>query len=220
VRLGATLALVLISACAGAALPSAASDAPDGHEFGPWIELFDGQALGPLEPTAFGGQGQVRVQGGALILPFGSPLTGVTYSGVFPTSDYELECRAARLSGTDFFCALTFPVHEQHATLVLGGWGGALTGLSCVDGEDASSNGTRRFVHFEAGRDYLVRVQLGRGRLRCFLDGELIVDLETAAHVFSLRPEVELNRPLGLATYLTTGRIRVLRYRRITSAPG
>jgi hypothetical protein len=161
----------------------------------------------------------VHVEDGALILPFGSPLTGVTYPGAFPTRDYELECAAARLSGSDFFCGLTFPVQDQHATLVLGGWGGTLTGLSCVDGEDASSNPTRRFVHFETGRDYHIRIRVGGGRLRCFLDEELIVDLALAAHDFSLRPEVQLNRPLGLSTFLTTGRVSALRYRRLKPGP-
>jgi len=56
--------------------------------------------------------------------------------------------------------------------------------------------------------------------LRCFLDEELIVDLILAEHEFSLRPEVELTRPLGLSTYLTTGRISALRYRRLTRGPG
>jgi len=61
---------------------------------------------------------------------------------------------------------------------------------------------------------------VGSGRLRCFLDEELIVDLILAEHEFSLRPEVELTRPLGLSTYLTTGRISALRYRRLTRGPG
>jgi len=158
------------------------------------------------------------MQEGALLLPFGSPLTGVTYRGKFPTDGYEIEFLAARLSGTDFFCALTFPVLEQHATLVLGGWGGSLTGISCVDGEDASSNTTRQFRHYETGREYRVRVQLADGRLQCFVDNERIADLEGAAHRFSLRPEVELSRPLGLASYMTTGRIRGLRFRRVVLA--
>jgi hypothetical protein len=88
-----------------------------------------------------------------------------------------------------------------------------------VDGEDASNNPTRRFVHFETGRDYRIRVRVGGGRLRCFLDEELIVNLALAAHDFSLRPEVQLTRPLGLSTFLTTGRISALRYRRLKPGP-
>jgi len=220
VRLGPHFALILVAACAGSPEPAAVPLTGDGLHSGPWTDLFDGKGLGSLVPTSFGGEGEVRVEDGALILPFGSPLTGVTYTGAFPTRDYEIECRAARLSGSDFFCALTFPVKDQHASLVLGGWGGTLTGLSCVDGADAADNPTRRFLHFETGRDYLLRIRVGSGRLRCFLDEELIVDLILAEHEFSLRPEVELTRPLGLSTYLTTGRVSVLRYRRLTRDPG
>ena len=219
-RLGPHFALILIAACAASPEPTVLPPTGGSPQSGTWTDLFDGQGLGGLVPTSFGGEGEVRVEDGALILPFGSPLTGVTYAGAFPTSDYEIECRAARLSGADLFCALTFPVKEQHATLVLGGWGGTLTGLSCVDGADASDNPTRRFLHFETGRDYLLRIRVGSGRLRCFLDEELIVDLILAEHEFSLRPEVELTRPLGLSTYLTTGRISALRYRRLTRGPG
>lgn len=218
-RLGPLTALTLVAACAGTPEPSVVSATRDGLHPGPWTDLFDGQGLGTLVSISFGGEGEVRVEDGALILPFGSPLTGVTYPGAFPTRDYELECRAARLSGSDFFCGLTFPVQDQHATLVLGGWGGTLTGLSCVDGEDASNNSTRRFVHFETGRDYLIRIRVGGGRLRCFLEDELIVDLVLDDHEFSLRPEVQLTRPLGLSTFLTTGRVSALRYRRLKPGP-
>jgi hypothetical protein len=74
-------------------------------------------------------------------------------------------------------------------------------------------------VHFETGRDYRIRIRVAGGRLRCFLDEELIVDLVLAAHEFSLRPEVELTRPLGLSTYLTTSRVSALRYRRLKPGP-
>ena len=218
-RLGPLVVLTLAAACAGSPEPSVVSLTGDGLHPGPWTDLFDGRGLGGLVPTSFGGEGEVRVEDGALILPFGSPLTGVTYPGAFPTRDYELECRAARLSGSDFFCGLTFPVQDQHATLVLGGWGGTLTGLSCVDGEDASNNPTRRFVHFETGRDYRLRIRVAGGNLRCFLEDELIVDLVLDDHEFSLRPEVELTRPLGLSTFLTTGRVSALRYRRLKPDP-
>ncbi|MDP6939338.1 MAG: DUF1080 domain-containing protein [Planctomycetota bacterium] len=218
-RLEPLAALALVAACAGSPEPSVVPLTEDDLRPGPWTQLFDGRGLGALVPTSFGGEGEVHVEDGALVLPFGSPLTGVTYPGAFPTRDYELECAAARLSGSDFFCGLTFPVQDQHATLVLGGWGGTLTGLSCVDGEDASNNPTRRFVHFETGRDYRIRVRVGGGRLRCFLDEELIVNLALAAHDFSLRPEVQLTRPLGLSTFLTTGRISALRYRRLKPGP-
>ena len=50
-------------------------------------------------------------------------------------------------------------------------------------------------------------------------EDELIVDLVLDDHEFSLRPEVELTRPLGLSTFLTTGRVSALRYRRLKPGP-
>ena len=117
--------LPLLLLCAACAAPPAAA---------PWTDCFDGRSLASWEVTDFGGQGPVAVQGGSLELGFGSPLTGVTFTGTPPAGSYELEVCAARLEGRDFFCGLTFPVRDGHLTLVLGGWGGSLVGLSSLDG--------------------------------------------------------------------------------------
>ena len=78
------------------------------------------------------------------MLDFGSSMTGVTYQGKdLPRTDYEIRLEAQRIDGTDFFCGLTFPVHDAHLSLIVGGWGGSLVGLSSLDGKDASRNETR-----------------------------------------------------------------------------
>lgn len=176
---------------------------------GPWQPLLPGE----LETAPFGGGGEVLVEEGALTLGMGSPLTGVTWSAPVPSGDYELAFTATKVFGNDFFVGLTFPVDDSHMTLVLGGWGGALCGLSCIDGEDASGNETKFFEAFEDGRDYDVRVEV-RGRVvRTWIDELLVVDVDTTGRAIGLRTEVELSAPLGLATFLTRARYRDLRWR-------
>ena len=114
-----------------------------------WQSLFDGKSLTGWTPTEFGGEGDVYVEDGQLMLDFGSSMTGVTYHGKnVPRGNYELRLEAQRLDGTDFFCGLTFPVGDAHLTLIVGGWGGSLVGLSSLDGKDASDNETRRSMAF------------------------------------------------------------------------
>lgn len=179
----------------------------------PWVALFDGESLDGWQATNFGGEGPIVVADGALELDFGSPLTGLTWTGTPPAGDYDLEVVAARVDGTDFFCGLTFPVRDAHLTLVLGGWGGSLCGLSSLDGEDAANNDSQRLFRFENGRDYRVQVQVRRDVVDVLLDDAPFLHVPIAGRALSLRPEVELSRPLGLASFSTRSRVRTLRWR-------
>jgi hypothetical protein len=176
---------------------------------GAWQPLLEGQ----WTSTPFGGGGEVHGDGESLTLEPGDPLTGVTWQAPLPEGDYELSLIAARLQGTDFFVGLTFPVDDAHLTLVLGGWGGALCGLSCLDGDDASSNESKFFEGFEDGRDYEVRLEVRGRRVRAWIDGRRVVDVDTTGRVIGLRTEVEACAPLGLASFLTQARYRELRWR-------
>ncbi len=178
---------------------------------GPWHELFEGD----WHTTPFGGQGVQSYAEGTLILEPGEPLTGITWSSPLPPRNYEIELLAARLAGSDFFLGLTFPVEEEFLTLILGGWGGALCGLSCLDGEDAAHNETKFFMGFEEGRDYRVRLKVDAGEVRVWIEGERVIDVETRGRELSLRPEVEASAPLGVATFQTRGRIQGLRWREL-----
>jgi hypothetical protein len=198
--------LALLSAAA----LGACSAAPEAE---PWRELFDGRTLTGWASTAFGGEGEVHVVDGGLVLEQGSPLTGVTWAGEPPTGDYELEVVASRLLGSDFFCGLTFPVGDAHLTLVLGGWGGAVCGLSCLDGLDAAQNETRRTRSFPLGRDVTARLVVRRDAVEVFLDRARLLAVDLRGRAMSLRPEVALSRPLGIATFATVGRISALRWR-------
>ncbi|KAA3608709.1 MAG: DUF1080 domain-containing protein [Planctomycetota bacterium] len=184
----------------------------------PWQELFDGKQLAPWQATAFGGEAEVRIENGRLLLPFGFPLTGITWQGEPPFRlDYELELVAARLDGSDFFCGLTFPVGEEFLTLILGGWGGATCGLSCLDGEDASANESVRYRRFETGKDYRIRIQVRRHRIQVWLDDEAFLDQDLSGRRLSLRPEVSLSRPLGIASFATSTSLASIRWRPLGS---
>jgi hypothetical protein len=179
----------------------------------PWRELFDGRSLGEFVVTDFGGQGEIAVRQGLLRLGFGSPLTGVTWTGALPGAEYELEVTAAREQGHDFFCGVTFPVGDQHLTLVLGGWGGAVCGLSSLDGLDAAHNETRTARSFETGRDYTVRIVVTARRVEATVDGEPLAAVDWTERACSVRPEVLLSRPLGIACYATEATVRSCRWR-------
>jgi hypothetical protein len=184
----------------------------------PWRDLLAAPGTSWIE-TSFGGEGEVTIDDDGLVLGFGSPLTGVHWIGAaLPTTDYELEVTAARLEGSDFFCGLTFPVNESHLTLILGGWGGSLTGLSSLNGMDAFENGTASYVNYETGRPYTARVRVEGARVRTWLgvvDGEPLHDIDTSRRVPSLRVEVLASRPLGITAYSTRARIHRLLFRRI-----
>jgi hypothetical protein len=203
----ATALFLLLGACA--AVP-----APDGEpRAAGWRPLFDGHSLHGFASSGFGGDGDIAVVDGALCLEMGSPLTGVTWQGEPPAGDYELEVTARRVDGTDFFCGLTFPVGEQFLTLVLGGWGGAVCGLSSIDGQDAWNNATCTSRRFETGVDYTVRLTVTPARVVATLDGAPLVAADIAGCEISLRPEVWRSRPLGICAFATRAAIRVLRWR-------
>ena len=56
-------------------------------------------------------------------------MTGITWTGDFPTSGYEIRFEAARLEGKDFFAAIIFPVKDSHCSWINGGWDGTVVGL-------------------------------------------------------------------------------------------
>lgn len=180
-----------------------------------WTSLFDGKSLGAWKSTPFGGEGEVSVSDAAIRIDRGSDMTGITWTGDFPKQGYEIALEARRVDGSDFFCGVTFPVGDDPCSLILGGWGGSVVGLSSIDGEDAARNDTTQLIEFENGRWYAVRVRVTPERIECDLDGKRIVDQPLKDHTLSIRPEVEASRPLGIATYATVGEVRGIRFRKI-----
>ena len=178
-----------------------------------WRDLFDGKTLDGWKITNFGGEGEVHVEDGAIQMDFGSSLTGVNYTRELPRNNYEVQLEAMRVDGTDFFCALTFPVQQRFCSFVVGGWGGGVVGLSSIDGKDASENDTTRFMSFESGRWYRIRVRVTSDRIQAWIDDESIVDQPIVGREVSTRSEVNLSRPLGVSAWETRAALRSVRVR-------
>ena len=153
-----------------------------------WESLFDGKSLGKWKKTEFGGEGDVTIENGEIVMAAGHDMTGITWTGDVPTENFEIEVKARRLSGNDFFCGLTFPVGKTHCSFIAGGWAGAVCGLSTLDGEDASENDTMRIRDFETARWYTVRVRVTVDRIQAWIDDEVFADVKTAGRRIGIRP--------------------------------
>jgi hypothetical protein len=185
----------------------------------PAKSLFDGKTLQGWKTTAFGGEGEVEVKDGKIILAAGNPMTGITYAGEVPKREYEISLEAMRVEGSDFFCALTFPVGDDPCTFVVGGWGGGVVGLSNLDGFDASENETTRYQEFSSNRWYAIRVRVTRDKIEAWIDKTQMVDVDIKDRKISIRPEVELSRPLGISSYSTTAALRSIQVRPLAAKP-
>ncbi|MGD9721199.1 MAG: DUF1080 domain-containing protein [Pirellulales bacterium] len=175
--------------------------------------LFDGRTLGEWKKTAFGGEGDVAVKDGAIIIDPGNPMSGITWSGKYPKMDYEISLEAQRVTGSDFFCGLTFPVGDGPCSFICGGWGGGVVGLSSLDGSDASENETTSYQEFENGRWYKIRVRVTKGKIQAWIDDKQRVDVDTEGKRIGIRLEIDASRPLGIATYNTEAALRKIEIR-------
>ncbi len=181
------------------------------------VALFDGRTLKGWREVNFIGKAAVLIkEGGVLELGMGEMLTGLVCTNPPARMSYEITLEARRTLGSDFFCGLTFPVASNSVTLVVGGWGGSVVGLSSIDGLDASENATSRMIDFAQNRWYRIRVRVVPGQILAWLDDQEIVKLETADHRLGMRPgDIEMCVPLGLATWQTRGEIRNIRLKRL-----
>jgi len=181
-----------------------------------WQPLFDGKSLTNWQSTKFGGEGDVKVENGQIILETGKTLTGITWSGgELPKTNYEIAMQGMRVAGHDFFAGITFPVGESFCSLILGGWGGSVVGLSSINFLDASENETSQSMEFENGRWYTVRIRVTPEKIQAWLDDRQIIDQALKDNKISVRIEVEPSKPLGIATWKTTGALRDIKLRRL-----
>ena len=219
-----TLSFLLLCLCATCGTPSSPDPGsptpvspPVGSAPSPgaegWIPLFNGKDLDGWEITNFGGEGTVHVLDGIIRLEMGNPLTGIHWVRDFPRDRYEISLEAMKVLGNDFFCGLTFPVGKGHASLILGGWGGGVTGLSCINGKDASENETTLYRSYQRGRWYHVRVRVDEQQVRAWVDEEKVVDVPREGRIFSVRAELRRSCPVGVANYLTVSCLRNIRRR-------
>jgi len=185
-----------------------------------WESLFDGKTLGKWKKTKFGGEGEVGVKDGAIFLEMGNDLTGIHWpmDAPYHKMNYEIELEGQRFEGGDFFVGLTFPVNDKNASLICGGWGGTVVGISSLDGFDASENETAVYKDFKPKVWYRFRLRVTEKRIEAWIDNELMVEADIEGRKISVRPEVELSIPLGFCTWRTTGVLRNIRVRKLTEA--
>ncbi len=182
------------------------------------LELFNGKDLQGwqiADQNDFERHGKVEVKDGNLLLNKGNPMTGITFAGEPPRSNYELTVEAKRIEGGDFFCGITFPVEKSYCSLIIGGWGGGVTGLSNVNNMAAVENETTGFSDFENDRWYPIRLRVTTKKIEVWVADDQIIDLDTEGRKFSIWWEQEPLRPLGFATWHTGGALRKIRVKRL-----
>ncbi len=181
------------------------------------ISLFDGETLDGWEVIEFGGEGDIEVVDGAIQMMSGDPLTGICIAeGTdLPTANYEVSLEGMKLEGSDFFCAITFPVNETFCTMVVGGWGGNLIGLSNLDGQDASSNGTKVTRKFAKNQWYAIRIQVLPDRITAWIDDEKLIDESIVDREVSIRNDVITTTPLGITNFISVSSLRNIKIRKL-----
>ena len=210
-----TLALTFIAGCCvDPPLPPKPAAPPkiDKLAEGQRAVLFNGKDLTGWtvvkDDIFYNATGKVYVKDGSIILEDGKELTGIVWAGKPLRDNYRITLQGKRVEGSDFFCGLTFPIRKGHATLILGGWGGSVVGISNIDDMTAVDGPTTQSIEFKQNRWYDIEVEVAENQITVALDDKVIIEHEIGDHRFDVWPQMEPLRPLGLATYLTKGAIR------------
>ncbi len=182
------------------------------------IPLFNGKDLTgwrTAETGDFAAHGKIYVDGGRIVLEQGQPMTGIAWAGDFPKSNYEVGLDAVRVDGYDFFCGMTFPAAESHCTLIVGGWGGMVVGLSNVDDMNASENQTTLGMNFDKNRWYKIRLRVSDERIEVWIDDKRVISQPREGHTFGVWDVQNPLKPFGVATWNTSGALRNFTLRRL-----
>jgi hypothetical protein len=215
-KYAAFLGLVVLATSFAFSNSGGAGEKKPASEKDGWRSLFDGKTLAGWKSTNFGGEAEVEVKDGAIIMDMGNDMTGVTFTGKdFPKMNYEFTIEGKRLKGNDFFCTCTFPFGDSHCSLVTGGWGGAVVGISSLDMQDASENETTSIQNFKDDTWYKFRVRVTKERIQAWIDEKNVVDVSTKDRKVTTRVECDLSKPFGIATWRTTGAVRNIQVREL-----
>jgi len=176
------------------------------------------EAAGWVE-SDFDGKGEVKIENETAILGKGNDMTGIRWTGPLAKMNYEISLEAKRVEGSDFFCGLTFPYGDAPCSFIVGGWGGTVVGISSLDYQDAYNNETCQFRKFEPNKWYTIRVRVTPHWIQAWIDDDQLVKVKTTEREIGIRSEVEKSRPLGIATWRTTGAIRNVNLNVYTTPP-
>jgi len=196
-------------------VPGAGNDSDPEKES---ISLFDGKSLSGWETIEFGGEEEIEVVAGEIQMGGGEALTGIGIDRDIevPKINYEISLNAKRRDGNDFFCGLTFPVEDSHCTLVVGGWGGGVVGISNIDDRDASENETTVYKKFETEKWYPVRVRVTAEKITCWIGEEKLIDQSIVGRKISLRGgQMSLTTPIGICNFGTASSIKDIRIKKL-----
>src|SRR5688572_30501203 len=184
-----------------------------------WKKLFDGKTMKNWKSSDYVGGGKVYVKDGAIVVEKGNRMTGVTYAAKdFPKTNYEVQFEAKKVDGNDFFATTTFPVGEDFCSLVVGGWGGDVVGLSSLNFLDASENETCTHMEFKKDQWYKVRIRVMKDRIQAWIDDKQLIDVDTSEKKVSIRFECDPCKPFGVCTWNTVGAIRDVQVREVKGA--
>ena len=193
--------------------PPAEESKKDQDEAG-WQPLFDKSSLKGWKVTNYGGEGEAAVTKSVLMIEQGVDLSGVTTTRKdLPTDHYEVEFEARRTEGNDFFVGFTFPVRDSSCSLICGGWGGGICGISSIDMMDASENETTSYSAFNNGQWYKVKLKVDGDNIAAWMDGKSLLEVDLDDRKVDTRFEMDLSKPMGFSSYQSTAEIRNARYR-------
>jgi hypothetical protein len=189
-----------------------------------WQPLFDSESLAGWSVPVYGGDGNVDVQNGNIVIGRGEMMTGIHCEKELPKVNYEIRYEARRTGGYDFFAACTFPVKETFCTFVNGGWSGAVTGLSNVDGYDASENNTSKHYDYRDKVWYRFRIRVTDDMIQVWITPQdkegnwetekSAIELDLEDRKLSIRYEMDKYKPFGFCTWASEGQLRNIEYRK------
>ena len=111
-----------------------------------------------------------------------------------------------------WFGALLIPIL---GLIEVGGWGGMVAGISCIDYYDASDNVTTTFQDFKDKQWYKFRARVTPAKIEVWVDDQQVVDVKREGRKISIRDEVDLCRPLGFSSWVTIGGVKNIRIRKL-----
>ena len=147
-----------------------------------------------------GESGDVRIDGGRILLEAGDPWTALVCTREeFPES-YELEFEGMTPDKWSGLPAVVFPVGGERGVYVIGACGGGETGLVGFDGLGMVLNGTMQRKFYWPGQWFRVRLRVTSTAIQAWVDKRKMLDLPTVGRAFEVWPSYDYARPLALVT--------------------
>jgi len=215
------------------AQPEAGPPPGDDARWGPWDDLFDGKTLSGWKVVeSFGTPGKagtVAVQDGSIVLSGGPHAAAAGFFSTlsWPTVGYEVVfdiMRIKRSRDPNCACAadVVFPVESDWSDLVIGG-GLDENAVALYGIESRHFGGPRwtKFMTFNDGQWYQVRLCVTESAIRAWIDTEKVVDERRGG--LGIQPLLYRPRqlkPFGLLTHSDRVALRNICLRRLKAEAG